>query len=148
MDPISALGLSAAIFQFVDFGSKIIATTYRAHHNIDGTTQENLDLAELTATLQDFQTRLATPRTLSRRHGADQKALEDLAAKCRDSAAELLQLLDDLKVKIKGNGLRHTWESLRQGCRTVWKKEKIAKFEKHLRDITVQVNGHLLSITR
>jgi hypothetical protein len=148
MDPISALSLSAAIFQFVDFGSKIIVTTYKTYQSIDGTTQENVDLAELTTALHDFQTRLTAPRAPAKVHNADQKALEELAVKCRDIAADFIKLLDDLKVKSKDKGLHHTWESLRQGCRTVWKKEKVARYEKILRDLSLQVNGCLLSMTR
>jgi hypothetical protein len=146
MDPISAMSLSAAILQFVDFGSKIIVTSYRTYRSIDGTTQENLDLVELTTALHEFQTQLATPRSVSREHDAGQRALEDLAIKCRDVAAELLQLLDDLKVKVKEKGLRYTWESLRAGCRTEWKKGKIARYEKLLREIAVQLNSRLLSL--
>ena len=148
MDPISALSLSAAILQFVDFGSKIIVTTYKTYRSIDGTTQENVELAELTTTLKDFQTRLAAPRTPSTWHNADQKALEELAAKCRDIAADLLKLLDDLKVKVKEKGLRRTWESLRQGYRSVWNKGKVEEYEKLLRDVVAQVNAHLLSLIR
>jgi hypothetical protein len=146
MDPISALSLSAAILQFVDFGSKIIVTTYRTYRSVDGTTQENLDLAELTTTLHGFQARLATPRIPSREHDADRKALELQAARCRDIAAELLQLLDDLKVKVKDKGLRRTWESLRQGCRAEWSKGKIARHAKTLRDVAEQINTRLLSL--
>jgi hypothetical protein len=40
MDPISALSLSAAILQFVDFGSKIIVATYSIYQSTDGTTRE------------------------------------------------------------------------------------------------------------
>jgi hypothetical protein len=91
---------------------------------------------------------LAAPRTHRKDHNVDQKALEGLAAKCRDIAADLIKLLNDLKVKSKDKGLHHTWESIRSGCRTIWKKEKIARYEKLLRDISVQVNGRLLSMTR
>jgi hypothetical protein len=148
MDPISALSLSAAILQFVDFGSMIIVTTYKTYRSIDGTTPENLELAQLTTALHDFQSRLAAPRTTPKGHDVDQKALEGLAAKCRDVAADLITLLDDLKVKSKDKGLHHTWETLRQGCRTVWKKEKLARYEKLLRDVSVQVNMRLLSMIR
>ena len=146
MDPISALSLSAAILQFVDFGSKIVVATYKIYRSADGTTNENVELAELTTALHEFQTRLATPRSYSANQDADQKALEELAARCRDIATELLHLLEDLKVKVKDEGFRHTWESLRQGCRTEWKKGKIARYEKLLRDIAVQLNSRLLSL--
>jgi len=148
MDPISALSLSAAILQFVDFSSKIIVATYNIYQSTDGTKRENFELAQLTSTLHEFQSRLAAPRTPPRDHNVDQKALEGLAARCRDIAAELIKLLDDLKVTSTDKGLHHTWESIRSGCRTVWKKEKIARYEKLLRDLSVQVNGRLLSMTR
>jgi hypothetical protein len=150
MDPISALGLAAAACQFVDFGTKIIHTTYNIHQSADGATQENGDLAKLTTTLRDLQTRLAAPQTPSKSRGndADQKALEGLAARCREIAVDLLKLLDDLKVKVTDKGLLRTVQSLRQGFRSLLKKGQIARFEKLLRDITVQVNSHLLAMTR
>jgi hypothetical protein len=54
MDPISALSLSAAILQFIDFGSKIIVATYSIYQSTDGTTRENLELAQLASTLHEF----------------------------------------------------------------------------------------------
>jgi hypothetical protein len=148
MDPISALSLAAAIVQFAQFGSNIIVTTYKVHQSTNGATQENLELAKLTTTLHDFQTRLAAPRAPSRGNDIDQKALEELAAKCRDIAADLLKLLNGLKVKVTDKGLRRTLNSLRQGYRSSLKKGQIARYEKLLGDITVQVNGHLLAMTR
>jgi hypothetical protein len=148
MDPLSALGLAAAVFQFVDFGSKIIHTTYNIHQSANGATQDNLELAELTKTLHNFQTRLATPQKASKGNDTDQKALMKLAARCRDIAADLLKLLDDLKVKVTDKGLRRTLQSLRQGFRSLLKKEQIAKYEKLLREINVQVNGLLLAMIR
>jgi len=148
MDPISALSLSAAILQFVDFGGKVVVTAYKAYQSTDGATQENLTLTELTATLQNFQARLAAPRAPPTQHNADQKAIEELSAKCRDIAADLLELLGGLKVNVKDKGLHRTLVSLRQGYRSVLKKGKIARYEKSLGEIAVQVNGHLLSMTR
>ena len=103
MDPISALSLAAAIVQFAQFGSKIIVTTYKVYQSTNGATQENLELAELTTTLHDFQTRLAAPRAPSRGNDIDQKALKELAAKCRDIAADLLKLLNGFKVEVTDN---------------------------------------------
>jgi hypothetical protein len=112
MDPISALGLAAAACQFVDFGTKIIHTTYNIHQSADGATQENGDLAKLTTTLRDLQTRLAAPQTPSKSRGndADQKALEGLAARCREIAVDLLKLLGDLKVKVRQGSASHCAE--------------------------------------
>jgi hypothetical protein len=148
MDPISALGLAAAVCQFVDFGSKVIHTTYNIHQSTNGATQENIELAELTTTLHDLQARLAAPRTPSTGNDTDQKALEELAAKCRNIAADLLKLLNGLKVKVTDKGLRRTLNSLRQGYRSSLKKGQIARYEKLLGDIGVQVNSHLLAMTR
>ena len=142
------MSLSAAILQFVDFGSKIIVTTYKVYQSTNGATQENLELAELTTTLHDFQTRLAAPRTPSKGNDIDQKALEELAAKCRNIAADLLKLLNGLKVQVTDKGLRRTLNSLRQGYRSSLKKGQVARYEKLLGDITVRVNSHLLAMTR
>lgn len=143
LDPLSAASLAAAILQFVDFGSKIIVSSYETYRSVNGTTEENVDLEYLTQALYKFQDQLSTT---SKQPAHGDQELQRLAQKCSHIAGDLLVLLDNLKVKEKG--LVRTWEALRQSCRLVWKKDEIARKEKLLDSITAQVNSRLLYMIR
>lgn len=145
LDPLSALGLAAAIVQFVDFSSSVLKGGYDAYRSVEGATQDNVDLEQLTQSLYNFQSRL-TAQSNATAKGADQIALEELSTKCQNLARELLQLLSDLKVKSKG--LVRTWDSFRQACCAVWNKKKIARLEGLLDDIGSQINSRLIYMIR
>lgn len=148
LDPFSAVSLACAIIQFVDFGSKIIVTGHDAYRSSSGTTQEHADMEELTASLYKFQDKFATPGSSgdAATRSVDQRSLDELARKCSHAAGDILILLEDLKVKETGS-LR-TWDSLRQACRSVWKKERIQDLEKSLDKISGQINSRLLYMIR
>lgn len=143
LEPLSALSLAAAIIQFVDFGSKILVTGYETYRSTAGATQEQVDLQQLTHSLYKFQDQLGTP---SRQPTPDQRILEEQARKCSVLAGDLLQLLDDLKVKEQG--LLRTWDSFRQACRSVRKKGEIKRLEGRLDSISRQINSRLLYMIR
>lgn len=143
LDPLSAASLAAAILQFVDFGSKIIVSSYETYRSVNGTTEENVDLEYLTQALYKFQDQLSTT---SKQPAHGDQELQRLAQECSYIAGDLLVLLDNLKVKEKG--LVRTWEAIRQSVRLAWKKDKIARKEKLLDSITGQVNSRLLYMIR
>lgn len=148
LDPFSAISLACAIVQFVDFGSKIIDTGHEAYRNSNGTTQEYADLEELTTSLYKFQDKFAntgSPNDAATR-SADQRSLDELARKCSYVAGDILILLEDLKVKETGS-LR-TWDSLRQACRSVRKRERIQELQRSLEKISAQINSRLLYMIR
>ena len=139
LDPLSAVSLAAAILQFVDFGSKILVSGYEIYHSAQGATEENVDLEYLTKRIYEFQDQLSTPPTPLTRSA---QQLQKLAQECSYIAGDLLVLLDKLKVKEKG--VIRTWDTLRQSCRLVLKKGEIAKKEKLLNSISIQVNSRFL----
>lgn len=131
------------LWQFVDFGSKILVSGYETYRSTHGATEENIDLEYLTQKLYKFQDQLSTPP--NQLAHSDQE-LQKLAQKCSYIAGDLLVLLDSLKVKEKG--LVRTWEAIRQSVRLAWKKDNIAHKEKLLDSITGQVNSRLLYMIR
>lgn len=74
----------------------------------------------------------------------DESALKELSRSCSQLAQELLEVLEDLKVKSAG-ALR-TWSTVRQSIRTVCKKDKIKLMQKRLDRIRVQLNSRLLAV--
>ena len=139
LEPLSAIALASSIIQFVDFGSKILASGYETYHSTHGATEDNVDLESLTQSLYKFQDQLSThPKQLTH----NDRELQKLAQNCSYLAGDLLLLLDSFKVK--EHGLIRTWDALRQSCRLVWKKDEIAKKEKMLNSIAGQVNSRLL----
>lgn len=143
LEPLSALSPAAAIIQFVDFSSKILVTGYGTYRSVDGTTQEQVELQQLTHSLYKFQDQLGTP---SKQSIPDQRILEELARKCSLLAGDLLRLLDALKVKEQG--LLRTWDSFRKACRSVRKKGEIKRLEGLLDSISRQINSRLLYMIR
>lgn len=143
LEPLSALSLAAAIIQFVDFSSKILVTGYETYRSANGTTQEQVDLQQLTHSLYKFQDQLGTP---SKQQTPDRKILEELARTCSSFAGDLLLLLDSLKVKEQG--LLRTWDSFRKACRSVRKKGEIKRLEGLLDSISRQINSRLLYMIR
>ncbi|KAF2688474.1 WD40 repeat-like protein [Lentithecium fluviatile CBS 122367] len=99
MDPVSAVSLAAAIFQFVDFASKIVYGTRQIYGAGAGAVAENADVELCTIQLRDFCTKVqSTPRPSSF-DDEDEAALYRLADRCVSISNDLLLLLGRVKAK-------------------------------------------------
>jgi hypothetical protein len=145
LDPLSALAVATAIFQFIDFSSKILKNGYELYGQSSGMTQTNADVYQLTSALYEFQDQLA-PFPNTGTLTADERALNEVLEESRDLASRLLRLLDDLKVK--GTGHLRTWDSFRQACRAIKRQDEIAKMERLLESISIQVVARLVHMTQ
>jgi hypothetical protein len=143
LEALSAIALASSIIQFVEFGSKILASGYETYHSTHGTTDENVSLEYLTQSLYKFQDQLFTP---SKSHEHSDHELQSLAKQCSYLAGDLLLLFDSLKVK--ETGLVRTWEALRQSCRQAWKKDEIAKKRQQLNSINSLVTSRMVYMIR
>jgi hypothetical protein len=143
LEALSAIALASSIIQFVEFGSKILASGYETYHSVHGTTDENVSLEYLTQSLYKFQDQLSTP---SKPHEHSDHELQNLAKQCSYLAGDLLLLFDSLKVK--ETGLVRTWEALRQSCRQAWKKDDIAKKWEQLNSINGLVTSRMVYMIR
>jgi hypothetical protein len=141
LDPLSALGVATAIFQFIDFSGKILKNGYELYGQSSGMTQKNIDVYQLTSSLYEFQDQLA-PFPDTGTLTTDERALNEVLRQSRDLASRLLRLLDDLKVKETGH-LR-TWDSFRQACRAVKRQEEITRMEGLLESISAQIVARLV----
>ena len=148
MDPVSALGLAANVFQLVDFTTKLIARGSEYHHrHKDG---GSLQLAELNTAAENLAA-LTRTLDLSKLHSLDFEdathssdrdiilsGLLKTSDQCRRLAQELSGALEGLTVPAGG------WKSFRQALSSLWSEEKINKLSARLADAREQLVVYLL----
>ncbi|RDW68906.1 uncharacterized protein DSM5745_08666 [Aspergillus mulundensis] len=117
MDPITALGVAAAVVAFVDFAITLTRVASQIHGSSTGETADNVANAE---EAENFQTAVSDLKKL---HGAtflDSKWTA-MVSKCNAASGELLALLDDLKAK-NPNSKR---EAGRAAFKALWNKNRV-----------------------
>ena len=116
-ETLAAVGLVSNIVQFVDFGTKLLATSRALYHSTEGAMQENVDLEMITASIRSVSQGIVNG-TL----GIDEPELRNLAGTCTTLADELLAFLSRLKIDSTKNRqlevIRKSFKSIRFG-RTV-----------------------------
>ncbi|KAI9766575.1 MAG: hypothetical protein M1839_004873 [Geoglossum umbratile] len=135
MEILATIGLVGNIVQFVDFGSKLISKSVQLYKSNDGTLQENIDAETATNDLVLLNNKLK-----SSANTAGDAALEKLCISCNDVAVELLEALDKLKVQ----GKRERWKSMRKAIRSVWDKAHIQQIEGRLAGFKEELNLHII----
>lgn len=146
MDPLSALGLAAAVVQFVDFSSKLVIQAYGAYKSAEGASASAVNLQELTDELERLTSDLANSPPYDVKQSDDELAVQKLAHKCGGMARELQGLL--LKLRIESRGVLRSWEALHKTLKRVAKKGKIEEYRKELDAIQSQLSIHMLNIIR
>jgi len=143
--PLSSLGLVGSIVHFLDFSSKLVASTNEIHNSTEGASGNHLHVETISNDLLALCTDLksSTPsktKTLT----ATEKSLITLTTQCEEDAAKLLHVLDKLKDRNKTS----IWGSFRQALRCVWKEKKIYSLEKRLVDYRSQLSVHMIAMFR
>jgi hypothetical protein len=116
-ETLAAVGLVSNIVQFVDFGTKLLATSRALYRSTEGAMQENVDLEMITASI-----RLVSQGIVNGTLGINEPELRNLAGTCTTLADELLVFLSRLKIDSTKNRqlevIRKSFKSIRFG-RTV-----------------------------
>jgi hypothetical protein len=132
LDPFSTLGLAGNIIQFVDFRSKLVAGTVEVYQSAQSTSANHLHLENITTSLSELCTGLGSARSARQPNTASstppEHTFNTLAENCHKDVKELLDVLEELKVK----GGNRKWGSFRQALKGVWKDGKILRQEKRL----------------
>ena len=146
MDPFTALGASAAIVQFVEFGGNLLSDSYEIYKSASGASADNTALEDMAKHLSILSDKLdISSRTSLPGLSKEEQALAQLAGKCRAIANELLSILQQLKT----SGTSHRkWKSFRQALKTVRKQGDIDSLQKRLDKYGNQLNLHLAAIIR
>lgn len=146
MDPFTALGLAAAIIQFVEFGAKLVSTSREIYVSADGRTKEHQTLDEICSDLRFLVDDIDNAADLEgepRQRIDAEVALWKLAEKCRSTALELQSLLKSLYGTPGGRVA-----SLKQALRASWGKRKVDDVEARLKEYRQELMTHLVAITR
>ena len=144
LDPLTAVGLAASLFQFVEFGSKVLAESYQAYRSTSGVSQETSHLIAVTDDVKKWTAEFDKQTTFSSNLSQDEKALVGLRVHCHEVACDLLELLESFRVKHMGH-LR-AFSTFKQSIRLAHKGNKINKLTRDLDNIRSQINTRLLAI--
>lgn len=146
LDPFTAISLTSAIVQFVDFGSKVIAGCHQIYHSEKSTFQENAETEQIARDVSRLNGIILslTSGTSSGTPSQDDKVLKELVQTCDGIASELLMVLEGLKVV--GSSSRK-WTSLQKAVasHTPWNRNKTQDLEQRLHRVQKQIAQHLFA---
>lgn len=176
MDPLTAFGLSANVFQVVNFSIDIVSHGYRIYKSSDGMLGEFSDIEKLATDLSNCNVLLLdylhrvdpvqqSPPSLlrddsdstlvseeqppvkpSRFATTDEQALADLCRDCNRIADTLLSKL--VKVKVKPGASKNEWKAAGKAFRIAWDKSEIESINSRLGQYREQLNTRLLFSVR
>ncbi|KAK3314886.1 hypothetical protein B0H66DRAFT_563874 [Apodospora peruviana] len=142
MDPLSAVGLAAAIIQFIDFTSNLIEAANDIHHSELGTSLHNQNVELVVSEMKTLTLRLDTPRTGELTD--DEQALGRLAAECRILSAQILGQLDQTKSKNPRSKRQTVWSAIK--C--MWNEREVKELAKRLQNCRSQLELQLTYLIR
>ncbi|KAF5672276.1 P-loop containing protein [Fusarium heterosporum] len=168
MDPLTALSISTAVVQFLDFGSKILSKSFEIYNSGTGAQLETQHIAAIATNMLELVNQLEqkeaeikqqtsapwTPEEARRRrHMSSQtkqeeavrdqrrKELLSIVTGCKNSAIDLLNTVERLKIQ----GTITKWKVFRQALYTVWKEEQVEAMVVRLGRYREQLNTVLLT---
>lgn len=134
MDPLTAIGLTANILQFVEFVSKLISTGREIGESTHGATVENADLEAVSRSVVSLNNRVMESMPEPSQLHLESQALRDIRAvglACNKVASELIATLETLKAGNRDG----KWKGLVQAFRTLLTKGHIeslrARFDQY-----------------
>ncbi|KAL8715686.1 MAG: hypothetical protein Q9225_006314 [Loekoesia sp. 1 TL-2023] len=130
MDPVTGIGLAAAVVQLVQFSIDAASTCQEIYQQ--GSTTDHADahftaghLERLTTSLQQS---LHNTGTQSAALSREEKDLLELGRKCEECAKKLQRELSKLQAQPRASAL----EVARKAARSIWKKGAIVKIQEQL----------------
>ena len=122
LDPITALGIAGNIVQFLDFSISLVGKAHDIYKSPDGTLAGNLDVAKVAETIRILQFKLQSGKRSDVGYDSEIKGLlEGMCSSCDETAKELLDVLETLKMQ----GKKTAWKSMRQAIKGVKSKEAV-----------------------
>ena len=135
MEAIGSVGLAASLLQFIDFTSKLVASSSELYRSSDGLLDENRQIETATNHLVLLNTKVKEAAV-----SASDEPLNQLSEACKATADELITALN--KLKIHGSHSKRT--TIRKALQAAWCKEDISQLEARLSRFRNQLNLHIL----
>lgn len=140
MDPVAAIGLAGNIVQFLDFSCKLLSGAKGLYNSRTGASDENKVLETVSNDLRLLNGELTAPSA----YGAIPDSIKDLASQCKDVAVQLIDVLNEIKVK----GPHRKRSSFVQALRGVWEKDQIEGLSKQLDRLRSEIQIRLQLMMR
>ncbi|KAK4908430.1 hypothetical protein LTR49_022698 [Elasticomyces elasticus] len=125
MDPASAIGVAAAVLQFLEFTVKVLKTCKEIRDDANSATQNNKELEQSARTLEHFRAELGS---VIRSKQANRRIVT-IAYECAQTAKELMDLLEYIRGgdgKL-GTAAKATW-------RAMLKRKPIERLQRSLQE--------------
>jgi hypothetical protein len=126
MEPVSAVSVAAAALQFLDFGSRLLSTSYQVYKSPKGKTEKQVALStiidDLSCLLQHVERVTAGAKPCS----ATQSKLVHLSDECRNLITPLNKALDRLQGQQNGES-SFTFDDGQQGGEAATSKKPMIK---------------------
>jgi hypothetical protein len=154
MDPLTALGLSASVAQFVSFASELISKSKEIYTSARGCTEKMLTLETIYTRLRDLSTSLESSSQKDPRLKAVEGtsefvnhifAINDLSGSCKMDCDRLLEVIRKLQGR---DGVKNRWQSFTLALKTVWKGSEIEELEQKLHHAQTTLTLHICALTR
>ena len=176
MDPATALGFSANVFQVVHFSIGVVSNGIKIYKSADGRLDEFSAVEKLATDLSDCNTKLLTylpyvdpkqqwlspptqgngnatlvsedrpPVKSSRVLNSEEQAMAELCRDCNRIAETLLSKLE--KVRFMPGPKRNEWRAARTAIRAAWDQSEIDSINSRLWQYREQLNTRLLLSVR
>jgi hypothetical protein len=95
MDPISAVGIAAAVLQFVEFGASLLSETYRVYRSPSGRTANEVTLSAIASDLSVMMAEIKNMTEVGNSYRSP--ALNQLLQLCKDCEQMVLPLQEAIK---------------------------------------------------
>lgn len=154
MDPLTALGLSASVAQFVSFASELMSKSKEIYTSTKGGTDSVLTLETVYNQLRDLSSSLESSSQKDLKFEAVREtsdfvkhvfAINDLSRSCKNDCDRLLEVLRRLQA---GDGSKNRWQSFTLTLETVWRRHEIADLEQRLHHVQATLTLHICALTR
>ncbi|KAI0548149.1 hypothetical protein F4679DRAFT_327914 [Xylaria curta] len=145
MESLAALGLAAAVVQFVDFTKNLILDSRDIYRSGKGALEDNLQLEQICELLKRLSGQLIAKEDALVQAGdtKDAAGLKNLASSCKTDCDELLSMMQSLSVD--GGANRH-WESIKASVRNFQHKGQIKGLEDRIMKAQNMMTLHVQSV--
>lgn len=131
MESLAAFGLAGTVVQFFDFSCNLLFGAKSLYESSTGASAENLVIETITNNLIQLNDALTAPSA----PGAIPDQLRKLASHCKSVARDLLEVLEEVKVK----GSHRKFKSFVKAVEGACKKGKVESLSKRLEALRNQM---------
>ncbi len=143
MDPISAFSLACNVIQVVDFSIKVASTCRELYKNgIAAEHQETEIMSEHLTGLRSslLSSSVFSTSRVSQQTNEDENKLKEIATSCSETAAELVALLQSLRVE----GPHKRRQAVTKTAKASWESRKIESIQAKLKQYQEVLDTRIL----